>query len=550
MKSHDFAQDIKLRDIKTKFIILSGGVCSSIGKGVLNSALGVLLKSAGRTVSVMKMDPYLNVDPGTMSPLVHGEVFVTKDGAETDLDLGHYERMLDINLTRESSVSAGQIFAQVLEGERKGKYLGRCIQLVPHVVDAIKQRLIDFALKHKPDVLLVEIGGTVGDMEGEVFLEAFRQFKMDLGSENVVHCHLSYVPYLAWANEAKTKPTQHSIMLLKKAGIVPDVLFLRIEQPLDEATVRKVAVMCGVAQDFIFQVPTYSPVYKLFVDLKKQDLHVRMQKRLGLEVLDSDLSAWEDLISRIEHKKPVLRIGLIAKYVGANDPYISVLAAIKSAAWACGKETQIIEISAEKLEDTSPSNPEYKKLADVDGIVVPGGFDSRGFEGKVRAATYAREHAIPYLGLCLGLQALLVEAARSLAYVKGATSTEMQPNTLEPVISLLKEQRGLDHKGASMRLGAYPCSLVPGTKAFAAYGEPEVMERHRHRYEFNNAYRERLEASGVVFSGIYKEQNLIEIAEIKGHPFMVGVQFHPEFLSRPLRPHPLFKAFIEAIVAR
>ncbi len=540
---------------KTKFVVVTGGVCSSIGKGVLTSSLGVLLKNAGYTVSVVKWDPYLNVDPGTMSPLEHGEVFVTDDGAETDLDLGHYERMIGEHLTKDSSVSAGQIFQEILHMEREGEFLGRCIQLVPHVVDKICERILRFALKSGAQFVLIEIGGTVGDMEGEVFLEAVRQLRLHLSSHQMMHCHLSLVPLLSWANEIKTKPTQHSVMLLKKAGLMPDALFLRTEREISAKTIAKIATMCGVRDEYIFQVLTRKPLYKIFLDLKQEGLDLKIQQWFGLpKERRSDLSAWESLIERIEKPKRTFRIGLIAKYVGTNEPYISVIEAIKSACYLNMVDPEIVTIEAERLDPIHKDTEEGKfaraQLASVNGIVMPGGFDKRGIEGKIFSAKWAREHKIPYLGLCLGMQILLIECARSLAGLTEATSTEFDPSTKQPLISLLDEQQGIVSKGASMRLGVFPCTIKKDSKAHQAYGQDKVLERHRHRYEFNNAYRSALEAAGVTFSGIYEAKNLVEIAELNDHPFMVGSQFHPEFLSTPLVAHPLFRAFIEAIMRK
>lgn len=537
---------------KTKFIVVTGGVCSSIGKGVLISSLGVLLKHAGYSVSVMKMDPYLNVDPGTMSPLVHGEVFVTADGAETDLDLGHYERMLGEPLTRDASVSAGQIFEEILHGEREGAFLGKCIQLVPHVVDTIKKRLFNVALNHDVDFVLLEIGGTVGDLEGVTFLEAVRQLKMDLGHQRLMHCHLSYVPFLSWTGEVKTKPTQHSVSTLKQAGLAPDALFLRADKAIEQESAEKLAIMCGVARQFIFQVLTFSPVYQLFCELEKQQVGKRVQEHFKLAPCVSDLTEWTRLVELINSPSGNVTIGLVAKYVGSNDPYISVVEAIKAAGYHCKQKVTIVVVEAEALEKEAYAGDgkAWEQIKALDGIVVPGGFDKRGIEGKVSAVRFARENNIPYFGLCLGMQMMLVEFGRSLLNLDDANSTEFNAATKAPVVAMLAEQVGLSRKGATMRLGSYPCSLVAGTKAQRAYDKPIVAERHRHRYEVNNAYREAFEKAGVVFSGVYTEKNLVEITELKEHPFMVGTQFHPEFQSTPLKVHPLFKAFMEAVIGR
>ena len=538
---------------KTKFITVTGGVCSSIGKGVLVSSIGVLLKNAGYSIAVVKWDPYLNVDPGTMSPLEHGEVFVTADGAETDLDLGHYERMVQLHLTRKSSVSSGQIFEEVLHGEREGKFLGRCIQLVPHVVDAIKNRLLDFALEQKSDFVLIEIGGTVGDMEGNVFLEAVRQLRLELGQHRLLHFHLSLVPYLSWAHEIKTKPTQHSVYALKGLGVIPDSLVLRAERRVEQKPCEKLSVMCGIDKDLIFQVLTYKPIYRLFLDLEQQGLCDKIQQYFGITSLrKTDLSAWNRLIDCIDQSKIDVTIALVAKYVGSNDPYISVIEAIKSAGYWNKVNVNIVVIEAEQLEkeQNNPDAAIWKDMAKVNGIVVPGGFDKRGIEGKILAAKWARKHNVPYFGLCLGMQVMLIEYARSVLGLADANSTEFNKETKSPVISMLAEQCGIERKGATMRLGTYPCKVLPGTKAFKAYGKELVYERHRHRYEFNNNFRQQFEKAGVVFSGMYQEKDLVEIAEINNHPFMLGTQAHPEFNSAPLNVHPLFQAFMNAVVER
>ncbi len=540
-----------IKKSKIKFIVVTGGVCSSIGKGVLVSSLGVLLKKAGYSLRVIKWDPYLNVDPGTMSPLVHGEVFVTADGAETDLDLGHYERNIGLHVGRDSSVSSGQIYQEIIEGEREGAFLGKCIQMVPHAVDVTKKRLLTFAHKYHTDFVLLEIGGTVGDIEGEVFLEAIRQLRMELGSEHMFHAHLSYVPFLAWTGEVKTKPTQHSVIALKRAGLTPDCLFLRADRMVEKDAVDKLAVMCEVKSDYIFQMLTVEPVYRTILELDKQNVGKRIQQHFGVGVTQkSDLSDWREFIEHIDRSKKTISIGLVAKYVGSNDPYISVIEAIKAAAFRCNYRVNVVVIEAEALEKTAygSDSPAWKKLKSLDGIVVPGGFDRRGIEGKILAARWARENNVPYFGLCLGMQVMLIEAARSLLRLKKANSTEFDIKSPAPVICMMEDQKGLTRKGATMRLGSYPCSLVKGTKAYKAYKKDVVEERHRHRYEVNNAYKKDFEMVGITFSGIYKAKNLVEIAEFDDHPFMLGTQFHPEFQSSPLNVHPLFKAFIQAVI--
>lgn len=536
-----------VQEKKIKFVVVTGGVCSSLGKGVLVSSIGVLLQGAGYRVRVMKCDPYLNVDPGTMSPLEHGEVFVTADGAETDLDLGHYERALGVELSRDSSVSAGQVFAQVLDGERKGDYLGRCIQLVPHVVDVIKARMLNFALAHDTDVVLVEIGGTVGDIEGMVFLEALRQLRLDLGYRGLFHAHLSYVPFLSWTGEIKTKPTQHSVNELKRSGLVPDALFLRCDQPIDLKDRSKVALMCGISSAHVFQVLTVKPVMRLFFMLEEQHLVSVVTKFFGDDQLNkvADLTLWKKLLAAIDAASKTVIIGVVVKYVGNNDPYISVIEAIKSAAYQAAVIPHIVYVDAEKLEKND--SVEWDLLRTCRGIVIPGGFDKRGAEGKILALQFARENNVPCFGLCLGFQLMLIEASRALLGLPQATSTEFDPQATEPVICLLEEQVGLVAKGGTMRLGEYPCSITSGSIAHSAYGSALVHERHRHRFEFNNVYRDRLKAVGIVFSGIFQEKDLVEIAELKNHKFMLGTQFHPEFKASYLKPHPLFARFIQAV---
>lgn len=542
----------QVRNSSTKFIVVTGGVCSSIGKGILIASLGVLLKGARYSVSVLKWDPYLNVDPGTMSPLVHGEVFVTADGAETDLDLGHYERLVDLNLTRDSSVTSGQIYRELLHAERDGVFLGKCIQMVPHVVDVAKKRLLAFALKQSVDFVLLEIGGTAGDIEGEMFLEAVRQLKIELGNQQVMHAHLSLVPFLSWANEIKTKPTQHSVIALKKMGLTPDFLFLRADTAVDQHSVDKLALMCEVPKERIFQVLTTNPVYQVFLDLHNQRVEQEIQAFFKVpSIHESDISAWSAFIHNIAQSKKTITIGLIAKYVGSNDPYISVIEAIKASSYNFNHCVSIVTIEAERLEkeyDQQNSSDAWKALRMVDGIVVPGGFDARGIEGKIMACRWARENKIPYLGLCLGMQIMIIESARSLLGLHKANSTEFDVQTPDPVVCLMNEQQHITTKGANMRLGSYLCTLIPHTRAHEAYRVDEIWERHRHRYEVNKEYKERFEKAGLIFSGINKAMDLVEITEMRDHPFMVGCQFHPEFQSRPIKVHPLFKSFIEAVI--
>ena len=543
----------KVRHVSTKFIVVTGGVCSSIGKGILVSSLGVLLKNASYSVSIIKWDPYLNVDPGTMSPLMHGEVFVTADGAETDLDLGHYERLVGLNLEKDSSVSSGQIYQEVLDAEREGRFLGKCIQMIPHAVNIVKKRLLVFALKHPVDFILLEIGGTVGDIEGELFLEAVRQLKMELGQKKIVHSHLSFVPFLEWANEVKTKPTQHSIMQLKRCGLTPDFLFLRTDKTIDASTIAKLSLMCEIKIATIFQVLTRDPLYRVFIDLDAQQVGEEIQKFFDLTPKPSDLSLWHHCIDTIVHSNNTITIALIVKYTGSNDPYISVIEAIKAAGYSLNHRVTIVRIEAEQLErdihNREASNA-WINLKNADGIIIPGGFDNRGIEGKIVACQWAREHSIPYLGLCLGMQVMIIESARSLLHLKDANSTEFNAKTSHPVVYLMNDQRSIHTKGANMRLGSYVCAIKKGTRAYNAYKVDTVIERHRHRYEVNPWYKDNLEKVGLIFSGTHSAMDLIEITEIKEHPFMVGVQFHPEFLSSPVKAHPLFRAFMEAIIKK
>ncbi|MDQ5890324.1 MAG: synthase [Candidatus Dependentiae bacterium] len=531
----------------TRFIIVTGGVCSSIGKGVLLSSIGVLLKDAGYRVGVIKCDPYLNVDPGTMSPLEHGEVFVTVDGAETDLDLGHYERMLGEAFTKDSSVTAGKVYSHLIAAEREGAYLGKCITVVPHVTDEIKRRLLTFAQKGQYDVVMVEIGGTVGDIEGEIFLESVRELRHMLPRGHVVHAHLSLVPYLPWANETKTKPTQHSVMMLKRAGLTPDLLFLRTGKAMAKRELKKVSVMCGVAEEAVFQVRTRSPLYTLFFDLNEQGVLHQTQEVAGLSTQRvARLEQWQSVLDAIESATQVVRIGMVAKYVGGNDPYISLIEALKSAGHANGLAIELVTIDSQDLEDMSEADREAL-LKTLDGVVIPGGFDKRGVEGKIAATKWAREHKVPFMGICLGLQVMLIEAARNLCGIKNATSSEFDDETTDPVITMMDAQQKVVRKGGTMRLGTYTCALGKGTKAREYYGAETVEERHRHRYEFNNNYKKQLEDKGIVFSGICPQNGLVEVSELAGHPFMIGVQFHPEYRATPLQPHPLLSAFMAKV---
>ena len=525
-----------------KFVFVTGGVVSSLGKGITAASIGTILKARGLHVGMQKLDPYLNVDPGTMSPYQHGEVFVTDDGAETDLDLGHYERFVDVALSKASNVTTGKIYASVIAKERRGDYLGGTVQVIPHITNEIKHRVLRVAENElpQPDVVIVEVGGTVGDIESLPFLEAIRQMKNDVGRNNVCYVHLTLVPYVNASEEFKSKPTQHSVNQLRSIGIQPDAIIARSEKPIGQPLKEKIALFGDVDMRAVINVPDASSIYQVPLMLEEAGLGDYIVQLFGLDVTAPDLTEWRDLCARIAAPKPTVRIALVGKYVEMPDAYISVIESLRHAAVHCGADLQLIWVNSEHLdEDMSP-------LEGVDGIVVPGGFGHRGIEGKVLASRYARQHLVPYLGLCLGMQCAVVDIAREVLDAPDANSTEFNAFTSHPVIDLLPEQRDIEEKGGTMRLGVYPCKLTPGTRAAEAYGEPVVYERHRHRFEFNNHYRESLAEVGVVFSGTSPNGRLVEIIELRDHPFFVGSQFHPEFRSRPGRPHPLFRAFMVA----
>ncbi len=533
----------------SKYIFVTGGVVSGLGKGVTSASIGRLWKARGYTVSIQKLDPYLNVDPGTMSPYQHGEVFVTEDGAETDLDLGHYERFIDDNLTRNSNVTAGQIYVSVISKERHGDYLGGTIQVIPHVTSEIKRRIALAGRRgtEMSDIIIVEVGGTVGDIEGLPFLEAIRQMRKDVGFDNVFYVHVTLLPYVAATAELKTKPTQHSVRELRSIGIQPDAIMARSEHPVADSLRSKIALFCDVDEQAVVPLVDADTIYEVPLILEDSGFGRFMEERLGLEHKEPDLELWRDLVARIKAPKPKVRVALVGKYVSLQDAYISVREALLHASVALGYDVEIEWVDSETLEREDGLG----RLEGVDGIVVPGGFGYRGIEGKVRAARYARENGVPYLGLCLGMQVMVIEFARFALGDERANSTEFDPSTPHPVIDLMPEQRGIEEMGGTMRLGAYPCRLVPGTKAASAYGGVDVVhERHRHRFEFNNAYRRVLEEAGMVFSGLSPTGDLVEVAEIRDHPWMVGSQFHPEFKSRLTRPHPLFLGFLKAAIER
>ncbi|RLC83051.1 MAG: CTP synthase [Chloroflexi bacterium] len=526
----------------TKFIFCTGGVVSSVGKGVTAASIGRLLKSRGLSVTIQKLDPYINVDPGTMSPYQHGEVFVTEDGAETDLDLGHYERFIDENLPRSSNVTTGQVYAEVIAKERRGDYLGGTIQVIPHITDEIKRRIIQAAEESNAQVAIVEVGGTVGDIEGQPFLEAIRQMRKDFGRDNTLYIHITLLPYIASTGELKTKPTQHSVKELRSIGIQPDVIVCRSDYPVNEGLKDKIALFCDVERRAVIPLVTVETIYEVPLILEKAGLGNFIVERLKLECHEPDLSEWERLVEEMKRPKEKVKVAIVGKYIQLVDAYISVREALRHAAVHQGCDVEIVWVNSEDLEKGRC----FDKLAEVSGIVVPGGFGYRGIEGKILAARYARENKVPYLGLCLGMQIMVIEFARYVIGSDEPNSTEFDPSTPYPVIDLLPEQKGLKELGGTMRLGAYPCKLISGTIAAQAYGTDLVYERHRHRFEFNNRYRELLTSKGLVISGLSPDGKLVEIVELADHPWMVASQFHPEFKSRPNRPHPLFMGFLAA----
>jgi CTP synthase len=525
-----------------KFVFVTGGVVSSLGKGITAASLGRLLKCRGLEVAIQKLDPYINVDPGTMSPYQHGEVFVTEDGAETDLDLGHYERFVDINISRNCNVTTGGIYSAVINKERKGDFLGGTVQVIPHITNEIKDRVRSVATESNADVIITEIGGTVGDIESLPFLEAIRQLKGDLGKSNVVYIHVTLVPYLRAANELKTKPTQHSVKELRGIGIQPDIIVTRSEKPLTKDMEEKLALFCDIDKEAVIQALDAPSIYEVPLALEKEGLADIVLEKLGITTNPPDLTDWREMVLRLKNLSHMTTIGLVGKYVSLHDAYLSVAEALRHAGFY---HSSAITIEWINSEEVTRSNVQ-ELLKDVDGILVPGGFGDRGIEGKIEAIRYARENNIPFLGLCLGMQLAVVEYSRNVVGWQDANSTEFNPGTTHPVIDLLPEQKELDMKGGTMRLGRYPCKLQPGTLAAKCYGRESVEERHRHRYELNNVYRDELVQHGMSFSGTLPNGYLVEIVELPGHPWFVATQFHPEFKSRPNRPHPLFREFIGA----
>ncbi len=529
----------------TKFVFFTGGVLSSVGKGVTAAALGRLLKAHGFSVMAQKLDPYINVDPGTMSPYQHGEVFVTDDGAETDLDLGHYERFIDINLNQASNITTGGVYAEVIARERRGDYLGGTIQVIPHITNEIKRGIHLVAEKSNPDVVLVEVGGTVGDIESLPFLEALRQMRSDVGRENTLYVHVTFLPYVGASRELKTKPTQHSVRELRGIGIQPDVIIARADHPIPHEHVKKISLFCDVIERAVIPAQTSDILYNIPLLLAETGLDQYVVEALNLvPKQEPDLSGWKIMIDEIRRPKPSIRIGIVGKYVELHDAYMSVREALYHAGIANNRNVVVEWIHSGDLE----KDKGWEHFTDLDGIVVPGGFGERGVEGKIRAARWARENKMPYLGLCLGMQVMCIEFTRHVLGSDEPNSTEFDSQTKHPVISLMPDQHDLSDMGGTMRLGAYPCELVPGTSAAIAYGKQNISERHRHRWEFNNSYRDILESSGMVISGLSPNGRLVEITELKDHPFMIGSQFHPEFKSRPNKPHPLFRAFLASAV--
>ncbi|MEW6105260.1 MAG: CTP synthase [Bacillota bacterium] len=531
-----------------KYVFVTGGVVSGLGKGVTAASIGRLLKSRGLRVTAIKLDPYINVDPGTMSPYQHGEVFVTEDGAETDLDLGHYERFIDVDLGRLNNVTTGMIYWSVISRERKGDFLGGTVQVIPHITNEIKSRITRVGKESGADVVLVEVGGTVGDIEGLPFLEAIRQLRSDLGRENVMYIHVTLVPYIGAVGELKTKPTQHSVKELRSIGIQPDVIVCRSERPLSDEIKSKIALFCDIDKQAVIPDVDAATIYEVPLIFEHEGLDDIVIDRLNLGGVagQCDLTEWREMVHRFLNPKRQVAIAIVGKYVTLPDAYLSVVEALRHAGIAHEAEVKVLWVNSELLE----AKDVEKELEAADGILVPGGFGCRGVEGKILAATYARENKVPYFGLCLGLQCAVIEFARSVCGLERAHSSEFDPNTPHAVIDLLPEQKGVEEMGGTMRLGAYPCRLVPGSLAMAAYGREVVYERHRHRFEVNNGYRDVLEKAGLWATGLSPDGRLVEIVEAKDHPWFVATQFHPEFKSRPNRPHPLFRDFVAAALER
>lgn len=533
----------------TKYIFVTGGVVSSLGKGITAASLGRLLKSRGYRVTIQKFDPYINIDPGTMSPYQHGEVFVTDDGAETDLDLGHYERFIDINLSKNSNTTTGKIYQSVINKERRGDYLGGTVQVIPHITNEIKERVFRVGQQDNADFVITEIGGTVGDIESLPFLEAIRQVKKDVGKNDVLYIHVTLVPYISAAGELKTKPTQHSVKELRSIGISPDILVCRSEKPISKEMREKMAMFCDVDPDAVIQNLTARSIYEVPMLMEEQGLDTIVLRKLAMEDKPKDMQGWHDMVARILKKyNKKVTIAVVGKYVALQDAYISITESLRHAAVANETELDIHWVNAEEIEadDTDMD----KIMAGVDGILVPGGFGNRGIEGKIKAIQYAREHKIPFFGICLGMQCAVIEFARHVCGMADANSSEFNPNSAHPVIDLMPEQIDVEDLGGTMRLGLYPCKVYPDTLTSKAYNAELIYERHRHRYEFNNAFREEIVGKGLVLGGTLPNGRLVEIVELpeSEHPWFLGAQFHPEFKSRPTNPHPLFRDFVGAAV--
>ena len=539
-----------VKKIMTKYIFVTGGVVSSLGKGILASSLGCLLRARRFSVTIQKLDPYLNVDPGTMSPYQHGEVFVTEDGAETDLDLGHYERFIAADLSQINNVTAGSIYQSVINRERAGDYLGGTVQMVPHVSNEIKERIRRAATNSGADIVIVEVGGTVGDIEGLIFLEAIRQFRNEVGRENVANVHVTLLPNLKMTSELKTKPTQHSVEILRGKGIQPDILVCRTEKTIPKAIKEKLSLYTDVPNESVIECKDQKSIYEVPLALEKEGLAERILDKLCLVSAPPDLISWHEMVNRLKkpegvNGKKLVRIAIVGKYVKLSDSYISVVEATNHAAASLGVEAEIKWVLSDDLGEDFDLKPLF---SDVDGIIVPGGFGDRGIEGKINTIKFARENKMPFLGLCLGMQCAVIEFARNVCGLTGANSKEFATDTLHPVIDLMPDQEKVTQKGGTMRLGSYPCHLIPNTKAFATYGEESINERHRHRYELNTFYREKLSLNGMVFSGVSPDNSLVEIIELINHPWFVASRFHPEFKSRPEKPHPMFLGFMKTIL--
>ena len=526
-----------------KYIFVTGGVISSLGKGITSASIGKILESRGLRVSLMKLDPYINVDPGTMNPYQHGEVYVTEDGAETDLDLGHYERFIHAQMTKFNNVTTGQVYNTVISKERHGDYLGKTIQVIPHITNEIKERIKKVAQVSGDDIVIIEVGGTVGDIESLPFLEAARQFSLDIGKDNVIYIHLTLVPYIKCADEIKTKPTQHSVGTLREIGIQPDILICRTEKTLTNELKEKISLFCNVRKEAVIEAKDVESIYQIPLVFKNQILDEIILSHFKLICKFSDLKDWEkNVVERVIKPKNKVTIALVGKYIALQDAYKSIYESLIHAGIYNDTKVEIKKVDSEDIQKKGPE----KFLKDVSGILVPGGFGYRGIEGKIKAIKFARVNKIPFLGLCLGMQCAVIEFSRNICGLKDANSTEFSPKTKNPVISLLAQQRKIKDLGGTMRLGAYPCKIKKNTLAFRVYGKTLIQERHRHRYEFNNKYKKLLEKKGMKFCGIYLKRNLAEIIELKNHPYFIAVQFHPEFKSKPDKAHPLFREFIKA----